>query len=350
MAEKRGCTHKAGLPKRSSPQGAKAGHDIVVIGASAGGVEAVTVLLKGLPHDLPAAVFVVYHIAADAPGGFDRLLDERSPLKVKYAQDGEPIRPGTVYLAVPDHHLLVPDGRVRLSRGPRENRTRPAIDPLFRSAAVVHGSRVIGVVLSGNLDDGAAGLAAVKLCGGVTVVQNPEEALFPDMPRNALAATEVDHVVMLADMAALLSRLVREPAPPSPPVPEALARENLFMNGETMKMPITDQMPGKLTMLVCPECGGSLWELKNGKTNRYRCHTGHAFTEKALLVEQGELIERALWSAVRILEERAKVYHKMAEEAEAGKRTKSAHSYRAKEQETMAEASAIRALVLGPPH
>ena len=199
------------------------GHDIIVIGASAGGVEALKAIAGVLPGDLPAAVFAVLHQSPDAPGMLGKILDGAGPLAACLAAAGDPVERGRIYVAPPDHHLLVKEGRVALGRGPRENRARPAIDPTFRSAAVAYGSRVVGVILTGYLDDGASGLAAVERCGGVTVIQDPEDAAYPDMPESALRAVAPgggpDHIVPLAQIGELLGRLARTEAgePVEPP-------------------------------------------------------------------------------------------------------------------------------------
>src|SRR4051812_33241997 len=187
-------------------------HDIIVIGASAGGVETLKQLVAGLPAELPAAVFVVLHVTPNGPGYLPRILEKAGPLPVCSPKDGDGIANGRIYVAPPDHHMLVEPGRLRVVRGPKENRHRPAVDPLFRSAAWAYGPRVIGVVLSGTLDDGAAGLWAIKSCGGVAVVQDPEDALFGEMPASALACVDADHVAPLEEIPLLLAELVRSPA------------------------------------------------------------------------------------------------------------------------------------------
>ncbi len=188
------------------------GHDVIVVGASAGGVEALDRLVAALPDDLPASLFVVLHVPPTGRSALPDILRRHCRLPVAHAIDGEAVKPGQVYVAPPDQHLLVADGQVRLGRGARENGHRPAIDPLFRSAAREYGPRVVGVVLSGVLDDGTAGLAAVKAGGGVAIVQEPADAMYPAMPQHALENVAVDHVLAAGEIAAALDRLAREPA------------------------------------------------------------------------------------------------------------------------------------------
>ena len=295
------------------------GHDIVVVGASTGGLDALAALVGGLPADLPAAVFVVQHVAASSPGVLGEVLDKRGPLPARLARDGEPVEPGRVYVAPPDRHLLVTPGAVRLSDGLRENRTRPAVDPLFRSAAVAYRSRVVGVVLTGALDDGAAGLRAVERCGGVAVVQDPADALCPDMPRHALGAVPAARRAPAAELGPLLGRLVREPAPAPPPVPGDLAAEDRLTRRGLTPQPDSDMDEmdtldgiGDRVPLSCPDCGGALWHLHDPEPPRYRCHVGHAYTARSLMAGQVEATEQALVVALRTLEERARMLRRMA--------------------------------------
>jgi two-component system chemotaxis response regulator CheB len=289
------------------------GHDLVVVGASAGGVEALIGLVKRLPADLPAAVCVVVHVPADNPGVLPRILDRAGPLPAAHARDGEPLRPGRIYVAAPDRHLLVHEGHLRVVHGPRENNHRPAVDPLFRSAARAYGPRVVGVVLSGSLDDGTAGLHAVKRRGGVAVVQDPAEALFPGMPQHALANVAVDHVLPLADLAPLLVRLAHSEAP-DPGVNDMADDMDLETHMAEMD-PAALGGTGRLgppSGFSCPDCGGSLFELHDGQLLRYRCRVGHAYSPESLAAGQSAAVEEALWVAFRALEERAALLRRMA--------------------------------------
>lgn len=316
------------------PDGAPRGHDVIVVGASLGGIEALRALVGGLPPDLPAAVVVVQHTAAASPGTLGEILDRAGPLPARLAERGEPLRLGQIVVAPPDQHLLVVDGGVRLSRGARENRTRPAIDPLFRTAAVAARSRVVGVVLTGLQDDGAAGLAAVVRCGGLAVVQ--ADAAFAEMPRAALdaldaAGARADHVTPVDEIGPLLGRLAATPAPTPPPVPNNLLIEaNLTLHG----MDEIDRMDeiGERTPLTCPDCGGVLWEMHDPAPARFRCHTGHAYTEAALADGQAEATEEALFVALRTLEERARLLRRMDREDRVG-----AYGERAAEMERSAD-------------
>jgi two-component system, chemotaxis family, protein-glutamate methylesterase/glutaminase len=233
-------------------------HNIIVIGASMGGLEALRALVKQLPPDLPAAVFIVLHITPSAPSLLAPILDRDSALPVTSAQDGEAIESGRIYVAPPDHHLLLKPGQVRLTRGPRENRTRPAIDPLFRSAAVAYGPHVIGVVLTGYLDDGASGLLAIKRCNGVAIVQDPEDAAYPSMPLNAIEMVPVDYRLPIAEMGRILTELVQLPPKEVVPVPKDILVEAAISEGTESSMR-TEEYLGALAPFACPDCCGSLW-------------------------------------------------------------------------------------------
>lgn len=292
------------------------GHDIIVIGGSAGGVEALRELMRGLPPDLPAAVFAVLHVTPAAPSALPEILSRNSALPARHAVDGEAIEYGRVYVAPPDHHLLVESERVRVVRGPKENRVRPAADPLFRSAAKFYGPRVVGVVLTGALDDGTAGLAAIKRRGGVAVVQDPEEALYSGMPRSALENVAVDHCLPLAGIAPLLGRLAMAPAQEAAayPVSEFLEVETRIARNEEADMEDVGKL-GTPSAFTCPECKGALWELNDGELLRFRCHVGHAFSIESLAADQTEQLESALWAALQSLEQNAALLRRMAARA-----------------------------------
>lgn len=286
--------------------------DIVVVGASAGGVQALRVLAASLPADFAAAVCVVLHVGA-FKSNLPELLEAVGPLSAVHAATGDVLKPGRILVAPPDHHLLLEDGAVLLTRGPKEHHTRPAVDPLFRSAALSFGPRVIGVLLTGGLDDGSAGLQAIKECGGLAVVQDPSEAEDPSMPAAALQAVAVDYCVPLARIPPLLVELVHQAAPAVAPVPpERLVHEHLAGLGAENAMDELRQV-GVPSTLVCPECKGTLWEIRDANPPRFRCHTGHAFSLRSLAAVQREATENALWSAVRALQEKELLQRKIAE-------------------------------------
>jgi two-component system, chemotaxis family, protein-glutamate methylesterase/glutaminase len=289
-------------------------HGIVVVGASAGGVEALADLAGSLTSDLPAAVFVVLHLPAAGTSALPEILRRQGRLPAAHVKDGEPIRPGRIYVAPPDHHVLVRTGHVHLSRGPRENGHRPAVDPLFRSAAREYGTRVIGLVLSGALDDGTAGLLAIKSRGGVAVVQDPADALYPGMPGNALEHVEVDHVLAAASMGELLARLVADPAEPPTDAAPSDMRVEVEMEGFSLEA-MEGGHPGRPSGFSCPDCHGVLWQIRDGGLERYRCRVGHAWSPQSLLTQQSEALEAALWVALRSLEERAALARRLAEPA-----------------------------------
>lgn len=293
------------------------GHDIVVIGASAGGLKAVSAVLRELPASLDAAVFVVQHVAADKKSYLPHLLGDITDLPVRSPDDNEAFRRGHVYVATPDHHLLLSSDRVRVMRGPQENRFRPSIDALFRSAARSHGSRVIGVILTGYLDDGTVGLQTIKKRGGIAVVQDPEEAEYPSMPRTALRYVEVDYKVPIADAGALLIRLVSEPAASQedfPTTPAIEIESNIAEQVMTTKEFLQNvEEIGERTTYTCPDCNGSIWQIGDEEPLKLRCHVGHSFTGEVFSAEQSRNIESALWSAIRIMEEKVTFTRQLAE-------------------------------------
>jgi len=294
------------------------GHDIIVIGASAGGVEALVTITRTLPPDLPAAVFVVLHIPAHSPSLLANILSRSGPLKAVQPMDREGVEHGCIYVAPPDQHLLVENGKVRVVHGPRENRHRPAIDPLFRSAAQVYGPRVVGVILTGALDDGTAGLLAVKRRGGIAVVQNPQEALYSGMPLSALRNVTVDYTLPLANIGILLRKLAGEKAKEEEGylVPEDMEKETSIVEMDPSLMHDSERVGvGVPSAFSCPECGGVLWEIQDGAMQRFRCRVGHAYTIESMLAEQSETLENALWAALKTLQESADLSRRMAQQA-----------------------------------
>ncbi len=293
------------------------GHEIIVVGASAGGVEALVQVVREFPVKLAASVFVVLHIPAQGPSLLADILSRSGPVKALQAVDYQQIEHGRIYVASPDHHLLIERGFMRVVRGPRENRHRPAIDPLFRSAAVAYGSQVVGVVLTGALDDGTAGLLAIKQRGGITVVQDPRDAMYPDMSRSALAHVKVDHCLPIAQIGSLLVQVSREEVMPkeSQPASEDMEREVRVVEMETNPLNENTQV-GVPSPYSCPECGGVLWEVDDGELTRFRCRTGHAFSTDSVLAEQSERLEQALWVALKTLDENASLLRRMAKQAQ----------------------------------
>lgn len=280
--------------------------DIIVIGASAGGVYALKDLVTSLPADLKASIFVVMHVSPHAPSFLPDILTSAGPLPAIHPKDGELVQPGYIYIAPPDHHLLIEFDQVLVKKGPKENRFRPSIDALFRSAAYTHGPRVIGIVMTGMLDDGTSGMWSVKRLGGITIVQEPDEAMYPSMPDNVLDNVEVDYRLPVTDMAALLAGLTNETVSVKTKLPEEEdhlmeTEVNIAAQDSAFDLGILDL--GELTPLTCPECNGALVSIKEGKLIRYRCHTGHAFTASSLLAETTKVVEDSFWKAIRSLEE-----------------------------------------------
>jgi two-component system chemotaxis response regulator CheB len=293
---------------------------LIVIGTSAGGMPALVQLVAQLPATLPAAVLIVQHFAPDSNGQHlvDRLA-RHTGLRCRLPTHGEQLEPGTLYLAPPDRHLLAKDGSVGhllVTKGPRENHYRPAADALFRSAAVAYGPRTVGIVLTGMLHDGTAGLEFIKRCGGIAIVQDPNEAEYPSMPETALRNVDIDYVVPLAMMGSLLDEITRGTVPERrADIPEDLKQEAAIAErvvGTTEEVAkIGHQVP-----LTCPDCGGSLWEVDHGKLLRFRCHTGHAFTAEALMRNSQQTLEETLWVALRMMEERKNLLSSMAARGE----------------------------------
>ena len=285
--------------------------NVICIGASAGGVEALSRLVGALPRHFGAPIFVVQHMPRNGPGLLPTLLARAGMLPVVVPDEPREFEPGTVYLPPPDHHIVINEDHVWLTRGPTQNRHRPSIDVLFRSAAAGCGPRAVGVVLTGVLDDGSAGLLAIKRRGGVAVVQDPSDALFSDMPENAARAVDVDHCVSLAELAPLLMTLARSAVEGAPAaVDAALTREQ----SDDAGVPTAVGTNASPSPFSCPECHGVLWRMDDNTLPRFRCRVGHGFSIESLAQSQDEAVEQALWAAARSLEERAALSRNMAEQ------------------------------------
>src|SRR5690242_17173476 len=315
-----------------------ANRDILAIGTSAGGFDALRALARELPADLPASVLVVIHLSAEFPSGLDTILSQAGPLAASFAQDGEALRGGRIFIAPPAAHLLVDGDRLQIGHGPRENNARPAIDPLFRSIAVCCGGRAVGVVLTGTLGDGASGLQALHQCGGVTVVQDPADAAFAEMPANALRLLRPNHVAPLRDMPGLLDRLAREPAGPPVAAPESLAYEVEVARSGHTNMSTMDRI-GRRSVLTCPDCNGVMWEIDEAEVVRYRCHVGHAYTSDLMSLALDDSLRRALATAARALDERIALARKLQQQSADGGHRLLAQSWERKLREAEDEAS-----------
>jgi two-component system chemotaxis response regulator CheB len=307
-----------------------ASRDVVVIGASAGGVEALRTIVAGLPGKLEAAIFAVVHTAAESPGLLADLLQRHSELPVRTPDDRDSITRGVICVAPPDHHILLTHKVIRVFRGPRENRHRPAVDVLFRSAARAFGPRVVGVVLTGYLDDGTAGLVEIKRRGGMAIIEDPETAQSPGMPRSALRHVRPDFCLPVSEIAPAISELAGTAASQEP----AYALDPL-------------QRPP--TGLTCPECGGALWQLQEGEMIQFRCRVGHRYSPESMLVDQDAAIERALWAAMRALEERTHLSERLARRAADRNSPRTERHFREIARESLGNARVIRGMLLERP-
>lgn len=326
------------------------GHDIVAMGASAGGVRALQRIFAGMQPGIDASFFVVQHVGAGVTSVLPKILASAGALPASHARDGERFRRGHVYVAPPDHHLLLERDTLRLVRGPRENTFRPSVDVLFRSAARAFGPRVIGVVLTGYLGDGAAGLQAIKRRGGIALVQDPLDAEYPDMPMRALREVDVDRHLKVSDLPGFLAEAVALPAANDKDFPmdkdlkleTDIAAQTLDSDG-MLKAVVQLGAP---TPFTCPECNGAIWQLRHADPPRFRCHTGHSYTAEAFLVSQSSALEDALRSAQRLMEEK----HAFLARLEARMREQGLHEaarrYVDRARELEAETQLIRQLIL----
>ncbi|MGW0522070.1 chemotaxis protein CheB [Crossiella sp. NPDC003009] len=325
--------------------------DVVAIGASAGGVEALCAVVGALPPALPAVVLVVLHVPRNAPSALPRILSRCGPVPARHAVHGDLARPGHIYVAPANHHLLLTDGRIQLSHGPAENNHRPAVDPLFRSVARAVGPRAVGVVLSGARDDGTAGLASIKAVGGLAVVQDPAEAVHPSMPVSAREHNDVDHVLSATEIGELIGKLAVASAPSAAgTVDDLLTAEAEMAEFSPMT---TDELGAAPAGLGCPSCHGALFDLPGEPAPRFRCRVGHAWSPETLMAEQGVAMENALWVALRALEEKSALGRRMAESATERGNTWAARRFADNAAEAKAAGRLVRDLInrvaTGPP-
>lgn len=306
---------------------------IVVIGGSAGAVGALQQLVADLPEEFPAALFVATHITPDSISAMPHILTRRGPLFATHAIDGAPIAPGRIFVAPPNYHLILNDGVMRVTLGAKENGQRPSIDVLFRSAAMSHGAKTCGVLLSGTLDDGVAGLQAIRAAGGTAIVQDPADAVFGDMPRNAINAHAVDEVVQADNLAEAISNCVHQML--------HSGRETVAAN------PAPDErQAGTPSVFTCPDCGGTLWELEEKNGLRFRCRTGHAYSTNSMMSLQRDGLEASLWISVRVLQERADLLRRLGRRAHERRDRRTADRFDRQAEEVQdAERSLRRALV-----
>ncbi len=318
--------------------------NIIVIGASAGGFDALKTLVAGLPADLPATLLIVWHMAPDTTGVLPQVFNKCGSLPASNACDGEALKPGHIYVAPPDRHLLLEDGVLRTTHGPKENRFRPAIDPLFRSAAYAYGPRVIGVILSGALDDGTSGLWTIKEAGGLAVVQHPADADVPSMPENALRAVAVDYCVPVAEMAPLLTRLCREEIPQNTFAmkPNGRTQKEIAVAAEDTDAALALFKTGDLTPFTCPECGGVLARFREATRFRFRCHTGHAFSSDALLTAVTEQVEDGFYRTLRSMDEGVMLLNHMGDHLAEANEPRLAALYFKKAKEFSSRADVLR--------
>ena len=337
--------------------------ELIVIGGSAGALQPVLDLVRALPADLPAAVCVVIHTSPQSPGRLPGIIQRVTGLPCRYPRDGESISAGQIYVAPADRHLLIEPGRLRLTQGPRENGFRPAIDPLFRTAARAYGPRVAGVVLSGSLDDGSYGLEVIKQARGLAIVQDPDDATMSSMPHSALRTVEVDHVATAAELGPLIARLCSRPAAARSETPSRRSAEpQRSIAGAAMSADahtpdsaehgsdLTEGMPpGNLTPLTCPECGGSLWQEERAQQLRFNCHVGHAFSADSLLEYHSRAVEGAMWTALRVLEEHAALQKRLADRARHQNFAGAADRFDRRSEETKRQAHSLRSVLLSRP-
>ena len=288
-------------------------HNIFVLASSAGGIETLKTIISRLPADFPGSIFITQHTSPLSRKCYlTEILQRYGKLTCVTAEDHQSINPGRIYIAPPDNHLLIRDDHIHTSRGPKENHSRPAADPMFRSAAASHGGRVVGIVLTGYLDDGSSGLLTVKSCGGKTVVQDPLDAIVPDMPTNAMSYTTPDFVAPAAGMATVMCELAATEAGPSNTPSQAVLAELKFIESFNSDI-AAEEFLGHLSPFMCPDCNGQLWRSEVDAVPRFRCHVGHGHTMRSLIEAQRDASERSAWATLRTLKEQVATMHLMAE-------------------------------------
>jgi two-component system, chemotaxis family, protein-glutamate methylesterase/glutaminase len=318
-----------------------ANRNVLAIGTSAGGVEALLFLAELFPAGFPAAILVTIHLPGQSRSALDELISRAGPLPAVFARHGEAVEHGRIFIAPPGRHLLIEGETLSLGTGPRENNARPAIDPMLRSVAICCGYRSVGVVLTGTMGDGASGLLAINQCGGASVVQDPSDAAFPEMPLTALNRSGPQHVVRLEEMPKLLQRLVDQPAGEPSPAPPGLKYELEVARGGEFNMDEMDRI-GRRSVLACPDCHGVMWEIDEGDLVRYRCHVGHAHTEDTMTFALDDNLRRALGSALRALDERIALAEKLQRQASRRGHNQLSSHWAARKAEYEAEADIIR--------
>jgi len=289
---------------------------VVVVGSSAGGLTALTELISQLKEGMNAAIFIVMHLSRKGIGDFlVHRLQQYTSLPCAIGTNDQPIKKGHVYIAPPNQHLLLKENRMIIGKGPEENRWRPSIDVLFRSAAVAYGNHAIGIILTGLLDDGTAGMWAIKNCGGTCVVQDPNEAEYPEMPLSVLSHIEADYCISLSEMGFTLQELTKNGLAKKIEIPEHIAKEAMIAEKTATGIDVLNGFAPQ-TVYACPDCGGAMWTLAQEGITRYRCHIGHAYTENDLLLKQASNLESTLWVALRMMEDRKNLLNKLANSTE----------------------------------
>jgi two-component system chemotaxis response regulator CheB len=335
MRETSGRNGKEGMP--GVDIGAR--HDLVVIGASAGGVEALRAVVAALPRELPASVVAVLHLPEGGTSVLPSILDRAGPLRAKPATDGEPLESSTIYVAIPDCHVQIDDGRLRVQGGPRENGHRPAIDTLFRSAAHARGEETLGVILSGALDDGTLGLRAIKAHGGMTIVQDPKTALHPGMPNSAIRLVAPDRVLAPEQIASAIADFANGTVEKG----HNGGRVREMRDRERVKVQTSSELLGDETGLTCPDCGGAIYQQDEGEVVSFRCRVGHQYAADTFVVEQSKTVENSLWAGLRLLEERAVLMRRLAERYAEHQRT--SRRFREKAEELEGHAAQLTQLL-----